>query len=137
MKCTVDNAEQCIDVASDQHNCGACNNDCETFKPANAVTVGCTNKKCVYQCAQGYEDCGTDGTLECVDLTGTKAHCGSCGNACVGKQFCKFSSCAENDCGDYECPQADQCKHNDIEACGPECINCKTFYHASAAHAHS
>ena len=133
MKCHVGDSEQCIDIASDVMNCGNCDYKCEAHKPANSSVVACSNKQCIFACDSGYTDCGTDGIIECVDLNGTKAHCGSCDKACVGNQFCKNNKCAENDCNEFECPQADQCKKNDREACGPECTNCLTRHNASEA----
>lgn len=131
MRCINGETEQCMDIVSDPLNCGTCDYDCDAHRPANAVTVGCSDRKCVYRCENGYENCGSGEIMECVDLSGTRSHCGSCENACVGKQFCKDSRCAESDCTPYECPQAEQCKKNDPEACGLDCFNCNLKYHAT------
>ena len=132
-KCVVDEVEQCIDVASDVNNCGSCGYQCELHKPAYSVVVGCENKQCKYECEGSYTNCGSGSTIECVDLSNAKLHCGRCGNECTGKKYCHDSTCKENNCGDTQCPQGEQCKDNDVEACGPNCENCLTKYHAATA----
>ena len=71
-------SNQCVDLQSDQNNCGACGNIC----PAG--------KAC---CSGG-----------CVDLQSDQFNCGSCGNMCSGATFiCANGTCSQCYAGQKYC----------------------------------
>ncbi len=76
---------QCIDLASDEANCGACGVSC------GASSV-CVNGAC--QCGFGQIQCGTN----CITPSVDPLNCGACGNVCgigtnAGKPFCVSGGC--------------------------------------------
>ena len=86
--------DKCIDVTQDPLNCGGCGHNCADNRPPHVTDeVACANRQCVYTCEAGYDNCGSDGTMECVDLTWDRNHCGACGEACGPKAYCMASTC--------------------------------------------
>lgn len=62
--------------------------------------------------------CGAD----CVDLTSSAAHCGSCENACTGGQSCQASACA---CPAGKALCGGACVVATRKQCGQTCTECK------------
>ncbi|WCJ32963.1 Stigma-specific Stig1 family protein [Euphorbia peplus] len=58
---------KCIDLQTDNKNCGACKNKCK-------FTQACCSGKCVY-------------------LNHDKRHCKTCGNRCKDGEFCIYGMC--------------------------------------------
>ncbi|KAL5802423.1 hypothetical protein ACOSQ4_030728 [Xanthoceras sorbifolium] len=58
---------KCMDLSTDQHNCGACKRKCK-FTEA---------------CCRG----------QCVNLSFDKRHCGYCNNRCKPGQYCVYGMC--------------------------------------------
>ena len=80
---------ECVDLASDTSNCGACGSICES----QLVGVACVEGECVrVDCPAALNSC--DG--ECVDVTSDPANCGACGNACPSG-VCAGGACLPND----------------------------------------
>jgi hypothetical protein len=80
-------AGACIDVASNDQNCGACGVACLNGKH-------CALGKC--DCSAGQMACGDS----CVDVMTSAQHCGACGMACPTDGVCKAGHCAASDgCG--------------------------------------
>jgi len=75
----------CIDVQSNNNNCGACGTVC----PAGQ---SCRTGTCTPNCAPSESLCGTPAA--CVNTQTNAANCGACGNACPTGQMCVMGSCS-------------------------------------------
>ena len=73
----------CVDLASDNANCGKCGNAC----PAGKV---CSSGMCTLTCAPGETNCNGS----CVNLQKDDQDCGSCGNGCGPGNVCSGGTCA-------------------------------------------
>ncbi|MFZ2804191.1 MAG: hypothetical protein WA001_03135 [Patescibacteria group bacterium] len=93
MDCNGSPTDGCeVDIKTDAGHCGSCGKACNL---AN-TTQSCVNGACaVGTCATGFKDCNTDPSDGCeVNVTNTKAHCGSCGHACTNAHdACTASAC--------------------------------------------
>lgn len=65
------------------------------------------------------KQCGS----ECVDLTTSSAHCGSCETACSGGQTCQASACT---CPKEQAFCGNRCVTADREHCGGTCAACQS-----------
>lgn len=89
--CWVMGQEECLDVESDNFNCGGCGNVC----PAGTV---CSDGLCeewyiVFDvCPPGWINCGTSGP-ECVDSKNDFYNCGGCGTICPDSAVCQNGDC--------------------------------------------
>jgi hypothetical protein len=72
----------CVDLMSDQGNCGACGTAC------GAGQV-CSGGTCTLDCGAGTTKCGTN----CVDTQNDPSNCGTCGMACPMGQVCSAGAC--------------------------------------------
>lgn len=92
---------RCVDLSSDDNNCGACETSCMETQPDDAGTVpphmffGCLGGQCKdLRCKQDvmeyWSDCNHDIEADgCeVDLRSDVENCGQCGNACDPGQQC-------------------------------------------------
>ncbi|HVY25200.1 MAG TPA: hypothetical protein VHB79_01560 [Polyangiaceae bacterium] len=93
--CETCGGKECVALASDAQNCGACGNAC----PAG---IACENGAC--SCAGGGQAC--DGT--CVDVQTDAKNCGKCGNACAAGSTCVTGVCS--------CPQG-------LDSCAGSCVD--------------
>ncbi len=73
----------CVDLASDENNCGTCGTVCD-------VNRSCVSGSCT--CAEGYTECGT----ECVNTAIDVQHCGGCNTPCTGE--CSGGTCQASTC---------------------------------------
>ncbi len=87
----------CVDLAVDPENCGACGNTCG---PGAYCNGSC-------QCLPGLTPCSG----ACVDLRSDPDHCGSCGHACPPTA----RNCAEGNCVPTDCSHLG----GRFESCGP------------------
>lgn len=69
----------CVDVQSDQENCGLCGNACS----AQICTAG----QC-QSCSSNQTVCGN----QCIDTSADPANCGACGHVCT-TGICGFGTC--------------------------------------------
>src|SRR5687767_8958104 len=74
----------CIDPASDENNCGSCENKCGT----NETCVGGDCQDTV-TCTGGQTNCNNT----CKNTQDDEDNCGGCGNKCSGTQTCVSGSC--------------------------------------------
>jgi hypothetical protein len=86
--------------------CNGVDDDCDGVvdgAPATAAclavagnrTGSCTAGACVYgDCAPGFGNCDTTAPDCEQDLTASNVHCGRCGNACAGREYCQGSACS-------------------------------------------
>jgi hypothetical protein len=72
----------CVDLQTDNRNCGYCNNSC----PAGTY---CLNAHCAVTCSAAQTSC-IDG---CFDLLTDPRHCGSCQNSCQKGLICSAGRC--------------------------------------------
>lgn len=89
---------ECVDVATDPKNCGACAHACPTAPNANAV---CRSGICGLECAAHKADCNGSWADGCeVDLLSDMRNCGGCGQACDADagQPCINGSCLMIEC---------------------------------------
>lgn len=104
--CLVDYCNgECIDLTSDERNCGFCGLGC-------SFDEDCHNGRCL--CRSG-EQCGSG----CVDVASDENNCGACGAHCPfecvnGTCLCQFTVCPSG-CFDLE---------NDPDHCGSCANNC-------------
>ncbi len=90
---------QCVDLTSDQYNCGACGNDC--YIPARNATGSCHYGTCVMDCNDGRADCNNSQSDGCeVNIYSDPRNCGACGNVCdeVAGQACVAGKCVVKPC---------------------------------------
>jgi len=78
----VDCGGTCVDIGTDEDNCGLCGNAC----PSGFL---CVFGVCLLSCQTELTNCA--GT--CVDTTKDEDNCGSCGNACGSDELCVASTC--------------------------------------------
>jgi len=77
----------CVDLSSNQANCGSCGTFCPPGAQCQSGTCGCSAGQT--QCAGGFAGLGL-----CVDLTSNGANCGTCGAACdAGAPLCQQGGC--------------------------------------------
>lgn len=74
---------QCVDLQSDNANCGACDNAC----PAGQF---CVAGRCGAQCDAPNTVCGA----ACVNTNTDRANCGGCGTVCGDGASCQGGRCA-------------------------------------------
>ena len=135
---SADSSLYCADLKNDVNNCGFCGYACAQSNGPNTVLMGCVDSKCVYDCKKDPNiiKCSSEDseTLKCVNIMADSANCGRCGNVCNPDAFCfggicSGPACSESctdssgdNCSELGCPSND-CK-NDVNSCGPSCINC-------------
>ncbi|BEI86634.1 hypothetical protein CcaverHIS002_0609210 [Cutaneotrichosporon cavernicola] len=116
-----DGVRGCIDVLSNNKNCGACDNACPQDSPS------CTDGKCV--CPTGKSQCQWESY--CIDLANDPTHCGTCENQCQKGEACVAGSCGSCPTGQQACstdtqPPTYPCidilsNHDNCGACGRKC----------------
>ncbi len=74
----------CVDLTTNNANCGACGNRC----PTGGV---CSGGICI--CPVGQTACGSGASAVCSDLTSDNANCGRCRGACSAGLLCSGGVC--------------------------------------------
>jgi hypothetical protein len=88
---TVDCDGQCVDLMSDDKNCGSCFNSCgDLCLGGSGCGEICVNGNC--QCPAGLELCA-DGNYVCTDTSSHRLHCGACDHACEAGESCVQGIC--------------------------------------------
>lgn len=113
--CLIGGTNYCVNLASDNKNCGDCGVTC--LAETGAVCSGAT-------CRCGFEPACTGGRIccdtGCKDFDSDNNNCGGCGIPCGPGLTCTGGDCL---CGGVECQPGESC-------CGGTCVNTST----SAAH---
>jgi hypothetical protein len=115
----------CVDFATDNANCGACNTSC---------TMGsmCAGSKCV--CPSGGALCAGDGGTACSNLQTDPEHCGSCGKACAAGELCSMGACGGScAAGEMQCGSSCTNTTTDPANCGGCMESCPMRANATAA----
>jgi hypothetical protein len=82
---------QCVDLMSDDNNCGSCFSTCQDDCYAGlACGEICINGNC--QCGAGRDACG-DEFPTCTDILSNPVHCGDCFNECAVGESCVQGIC--------------------------------------------
>ena len=99
--CKTDGSSCASGVCGDDHNCKNCISDDECIGG-----LVCSAGQCSASCSQAHEGetAGCDNGLiccsqHCTDLATDSAHCGACGAACDGGQFCGLDACGAGEGG--------------------------------------
>ncbi|MBL8715061.1 MAG: hypothetical protein JNL79_03650 [Myxococcales bacterium] len=90
---------KCVELATDEENCGACGKACATGETCAASSCGCgalgTKCKPGEACTGGACTCkGAVCGGTCIDTSTDPANCGGCGRACGGTIACIAGGCA-------------------------------------------
>jgi endo-1,4-beta-D-glucanase Y len=100
----------CVNVQTDQQNCGACGKTCGTG-------TTCQNGSC--SCASGLVSCGGS----CV--ASNVQHCGTSCTACSSAQVCVNNACSGScPTGTMKCSDGACSANNDSAHCGNSCTVC-------------
>jgi len=96
---------ECVDVATDQQNCGACGVSCADYEippSARSSTVAtCKYGSCVAECSYGFADCNRSESDGCeINTNSDPRNCGGCGIVCdaVAGQACVAGRCVVEPC---------------------------------------
>ena len=99
-------SHRCVNLRSDETNCGACGVTCDPFVScrdgacacspfgrACQADASCCSKQCIAgqcACGVGRTRCGT----ACINTQTDAANCGGCGQVCPGLATCRGGECA-------------------------------------------
>lgn len=90
---------RCVDLTSDNYNCGACGVDC--YVPERNAKGVCNYGACVMDCNEGRADCNNAWSDGCeVNTDSDPQNCGACGHVCdaVAGQACVAGRCVVEPC---------------------------------------
>ncbi len=92
-------SEQCVMLATDNANCGACGHSC-------APGQFCSNGLCAIECGASERTCTpSTGLPYCADVTRDPANCGACGHLCPAGEMCISGACVTScPLGQTVCP---------------------------------
>ncbi len=92
---------KCVDVATDQQNCGACDVVCAVNYNTPTTVTACKYGTCVAVCNEGLADCNNSNIDGCeVNTNSDPRNCGGCGVLCdaVAGQACVAGRCVVEPC---------------------------------------
>jgi len=108
----------CIDVSSDEHNCGACKMQCGAYEKCcsgscSDLTSADHCGSCGIHCSSGKACCSDSSWIgrSCVSLQSDAKNCGSCGHHCDSGKSC---------CGGY-CINVYSNDNQNCGSCGHTC----------------
>ena len=96
-------AGACVDIATDENNCGACDVGCYQLALSAGVSSRCKYGSCVAECAEGLADCNRSLSDGCeVNTNSDPRNCGGCGILCdaVAGQACVAGRCVVEPCSE-------------------------------------
>jgi hypothetical protein len=96
----------CVELASDNLNCGTCGIACAAGKV-------CSAGACAETCSTGTTACPAASPTFCADTSKDASNCGACGIACDAGLVCSNSTCVTS------CPGGEY-------SCGGHCIDSQT-----------
>jgi hypothetical protein len=156
VRCQSATGSSCVNLQSDEKNCGECGNECDAEVPTCCTDAtrrsSCVNLQsdekncgeCGNECGAEVPTCCTDATRRstCVNLQSDENNCGECGKQCGDGENCVSGSCVTpsvvcpNDAPHFIAPQVSmQCY-----AFGTGCVsspsvcceNCRTMRFTSS-----
>ncbi|WP_146646582.1 hypothetical protein [Labilithrix luteola] len=87
---------ECVDMTSDDFNCGACDNYCPRSGDGGSIPssfhmyYGCANSECGHpKCKANWANCDGDFSNGCETSLLSATDCGACGTTCSAGQACK------------------------------------------------
>ncbi len=84
-----------IDISNNPSHCGGCGITC--MRGPNVATVGCSDRACtIVACNPGFADCDGDPATGCEQRLGTRNHCSTCDDRCMGGAA---NRCCDGVCG--------------------------------------
>ena len=128
---------KCINIMGfDEKQCGACNFVCSEHNLNNAHSDTCSAGRCIYNCDDGYTNCGDEYRPECIlesNFNTDANNCGGCGIICKGNEYCHEGKCVTSKCAaSNSCLDATsgECV-NTATQCGTQCNNCNKMNNAA------
>jgi hypothetical protein len=120
--CCDTTAGTCVNLMTDNNNCGACKKMC----PSGLL---CDNGacKCNGQICSQADTCCPAG---CANLMSSTANCGSCGHACAANEVCSSGICQ---CGTTTCTTGQSCCGTACKTLDSDTMNCGACGHACNA----
>jgi outer membrane protein assembly factor BamB len=116
-------AESCVDPATSNQHCGACNRPCTTG-------TECIQKRCTAACPANTTRC----SLTCANLGSDPRNCGACGTSCFPDQVCSDGRCG---CAKDKVACAGVCVEPQLGLCGPCGKDCPEDLPCDDAAAHT
>ena len=102
----------CIELKSDNLNCGACGTACAAGKV-------CSAGACAETCSTGLSACPTASPTYCADTLKDANNCGSCGTVCESGTACSSGECVTScPTGEYACSGTCADPKSDPAYCG-------------------
>ncbi len=131
-------------ISSDVNNCGGCNTLCSTLEPPASHVKSCTGGQCIFECDDGYGDCGSGAGCE-TNTNVDMSNCGSCGTSCPDTEPPHMDAvgCTDGICsficvsGWDDCTEELGCEtdtSSTIDHCGDCNYDCDTY---ADAHTHA
>ena len=128
---------KCINIMGvDEKQCGACNFVCSEHNLNKAHSNTCSAGRCIYECDDGYINCGDEYTPDCIleaNFQTDANNCGGCGITCKGNEYCHEGKCVTSKCAaTNSCLDADsgECV-NTATQCGTQCNDCNKMNNAA------
>jgi hypothetical protein len=117
----------CVDLKSDQENCGSCGKAC------GGAQV-CVAGMCATQCPNNEIACASGGSTSCVNAKSDNANCGMCGKACKPGEVCSGGVCSTSCQGVAMCGQdGGQAYCADLKTDNANCGKCGKACNATEA----
>jgi hypothetical protein len=120
--CCSPSAGTCVNLMSDNNNCGACGKVCPNGLLCDKGACKCNGQIC----SQGDTCCPTG----CANLNSSTTSCGSCGHGCATNELCSSGTCQ---CGSSQCTSGQSCCGDTCKSLDSDQMNCGACGHGCNA----